>query len=223
MRLPMRCPLWCLMWVSCGQFLSIYVVSHHVSRIYNDGFFALDSSPHCLLELYRVFMSSRTDIPFCRLSVHNTSTRSMATTKRRYKALPLFASPLEEHLEHYQGHEYDSDEQRSHSGAELTLGKGGATTEAHQTRPDLYRMPMFREREEASSMELFYDLFFVANLSSFTGVHSIDDVTSMPTITSSHLNPQVLTTRQRLNPTSASSRSSGSTGCKLPFMTYVSV
>lgn len=35
--------------------------------------------------------------------------------------------------------------------------------------------PAFREREEASSIELFYDLFFVANLTSFTTVHAIDD------------------------------------------------
>ena len=40
-------------------------------------------------------------------------------------------------------------------------------------------MPTFREREEASSIELFYDLFFVANLSSFTTNHSIDDAKSM--------------------------------------------
>lgn len=35
--------------------------------------------------------------------------------------------------------------------------------------------PAFRERKEASSIELFYDLFFVANLTSFTTVHAIDD------------------------------------------------
>lgn len=35
--------------------------------------------------------------------------------------------------------------------------------------------PAFREREEASSIKLFYDLFFVANLTSFTTVHAIDD------------------------------------------------
>ncbi|KAL8814075.1 MAG: hypothetical protein Q9223_006675 [Gallowayella weberi] len=35
--------------------------------------------------------------------------------------------------------------------------------------------PTFRSREEASSIELFYDLFFVANLTSFTNIHPIDD------------------------------------------------
>lgn len=147
----------------------------------------------------------------------------MAPTKRRYKALPLFASPLEEHLEHHQVHEYDSHEHESHSGKEPTLGEGEVTTEIHQTRLAFPRMPTFRQREEASSIELFYDLFFVANLSSFTSVHSIDDTTSMPIIASLHSNAEVLTTRQRLNPTSASFRSSGSTGYKSPFMTSVSV
>ncbi|KAL8717240.1 MAG: hypothetical protein Q9225_005493 [Loekoesia sp. 1 TL-2023] len=35
--------------------------------------------------------------------------------------------------------------------------------------------PAFPKREEARSIELFYDLFFVANLTSFTTVHPIDD------------------------------------------------
>lgn len=94
-------------------------------------------------------------------------------TKRRYKVLSLFASPLEEHLAHHQGHESDSDEDESHSGAAMK-----SQTEAVTTDIDLHRVPIFREREEASTIELFYDLFFVANLSSFTATHSIDDATS---------------------------------------------
>ena len=116
----------------------------------------------------------------------------MATTRHRYKVLPLFASPFEEHSEHHKGHENNSHEHESHSGDELSPGKEGITTAVHQIRPALHRMPAFREREEASSIELFYDLFFVANLSSFTGVHNIDDVTSMPIIPSSPLNPHVI-------------------------------
>ncbi|KAI4193378.1 MAG: hypothetical protein LQ350_008348 [Teloschistes chrysophthalmus] len=42
-------------------------------------------------------------------------------------------------------------------------------------REDRSSTPAFRQREEASSIELFYDLFFVANLTSFTTVHAIDD------------------------------------------------
>lgn len=89
----------------------------------------------------------------------------MVVTKRHYRVLPLFASPLEEPSEHHNhGHESDS-------GASSTLGTEKASTEADQ--------PKFRESEEASSIELFYDLFFVANLTSFTGVHSIDEPAGM--------------------------------------------
>lgn len=94
-------------------------------------------------------------------------------SKRRYKVLPLFASPLEEHLAHHQGRESDSDEHESHSGAAMKSQTEALTTEIHR-----HRVPIFREREEASTIELFYDLFFVANLSSFTAVHSIDEATS---------------------------------------------
>lgn len=112
----------------------------------------------------------------------------MSMTKRRYKVLPLFPSPLEEdHLEHHQDRKSDS----SHSETDLTSDEEGATTKADQTHPARHRMPIFREREEAHSIELFYDLFFVANLTSFTGVHSIDDPAGTPTIPSSHVNRQM--------------------------------
>lgn len=35
--------------------------------------------------------------------------------------------------------------------------------------------PALRHAEESSVIELFYDLFFVANLTTFTGVHEIND------------------------------------------------
>ena len=35
--------------------------------------------------------------------------------------------------------------------------------------------PTFKRHEEASYSELFYDLFFVANLAVFTNVHEIND------------------------------------------------
>jgi low temperature requirement protein LtrA len=39
--------------------------------------------------------------------------------------------------------------------------------------------PKFRVHHEASSIELFYDLFFVANLATFTSNHPIDDPSSL--------------------------------------------
>ncbi|KAI4176097.1 MAG: hypothetical protein LQ346_007956 [Caloplaca aetnensis] len=103
----------------------------------------------------------------------------MTSTKLRYRALPLYASPLEEHSEHHYGHEHKPHGHDSHSNSEIFTGKEPLATEEDQTRPPHEGSPAFREREEASSIELFYDLFFVANLSSFTGTHSIDDASTV--------------------------------------------
>ena len=92
----------------------------------------------------------------------------MAHAKLRYRALPLIASPLEQHR-HSEHHEHKIAE---HETEQTTVRKPeGVVTvyEEHQGTP------AFREREEASSIELFYDLFFVANLTSFTNTNPIDD------------------------------------------------
>jgi low temperature requirement protein LtrA len=39
--------------------------------------------------------------------------------------------------------------------------------------------PEFRRYEEATNIELFYDLFFVANLTTFTDVHDINEVPAL--------------------------------------------
>jgi len=44
-------------------------------------------------------------------------------------------------------------------------------THLHPTESDA---PMFKHHHEATSIELFYDLFFVANLATFTANHEID-------------------------------------------------
>ncbi len=41
----------------------------------------------------------------------------------------------------------------------------------HHTDSDA---PMFKHHHEATSIELFYDLFFVANLATFTANHEVD-------------------------------------------------
>ena len=38
---------------------------------------------------------------------------------------------------------------------------------------------VFSQRHEANSVELFFDLFFVANLATFTTYHSVTDVTAL--------------------------------------------
>lgn len=39
--------------------------------------------------------------------------------------------------------------------------------------------PQFQRHEEATTIELFYDLFFVANLTTFTSLHKINDAKSL--------------------------------------------
>ncbi len=90
----------------------------------------------------------------------------MVHSRGRYHALPLIASPLEGDGDH--SHHGGHSSQPESQGYEL---KGGGY-EGVVAVPD--DQPMFREKEEASTMELFYDLFFVANLTSFTNVHAID-------------------------------------------------
>ncbi|KAL8851436.1 MAG: hypothetical protein Q9221_003615 [Calogaya cf. arnoldii] len=84
-----------------------------------------------------------------------------AQAKRRYRALPLIASPLGTHDRNTPSRTSEQSSMEKSHPHESSEHDGGT--------------PAFREREEASSIELFYDLFFVANLTSFTNVHPIDD------------------------------------------------
>ncbi|KAI4253963.1 MAG: hypothetical protein L6R42_007378 [Xanthoria sp. 1 TBL-2021] len=134
-----------------------------------------------------------------------------AQAKRRYRALPLIASPL-----HQGTHDHDTPKYTS----ELSSMK--------KSHPDVWirkhdgGTPAFREREEASSIELFYDLFFVANLTSFTTVHAIDDKESeSPQDTARE--PQDLIRPKLYPPISASLLSSGSPGSRSSCSTFASV
>ena len=46
--------------------------------------------------------------------------------------------------------------------------------DAHSHRRDS-ELPVFKHHHESSTVELFYDLFFVANLTTFTANHDIND------------------------------------------------
>lgn len=95
-----------------------------------------------------------------------------SVAKLRYRALPLIASPLEQ-----EGHGHDQ-----HHGTPNQTSEAYSTDKSEHvvsTYEHHNGTPAFREKEEASSIELFFDLFFVANLTSFTNVHAIDDKKSM--------------------------------------------
>ena len=103
----------------------------------------------------------------------------MKDLKRRYHAIPWFASPLAASppittapvatpLLQQSGHSSDESLKGGLGGGE----DGSLEAQQRPRRDD--DTPKFREREKALPIELFYDLFFVANLSSFTGVFTID-------------------------------------------------
>lgn len=95
-----------------------------------------------------------------------------ALQRGRYRALPLIVTPLEQVGEH--GHH------QGNSSESLISQESDLKSGAHigETAVNRHNLPAFREKEEASTIELFYDLFFVANLTSFTTVHAIDSKTS---------------------------------------------
>lgn len=93
----------------------------------------------------------------------------MAPLRQRYRHLPLISSPLEPEL-------YCSNNVRGGFDDESQVSCVSPQAESKPTCPESPRKrPIFRKKEETSSIELFYDLFFVANLTSFTSIHPIDD------------------------------------------------
>lgn len=101
----------------------------------------------------------------------------MKSSRGHYHALPIIASPLQgegEEEEHGHGHGHGHEE---HTYTQPAENKGLAHDEVSSSDQD--DVPVFRPKEEASTIELFYDLFFVANLTSFTNVHPIADKKGM--------------------------------------------
>jgi low temperature requirement protein LtrA len=84
--------------------------------------------------------------------------------------LPLFQSPLLSRDTSYQG--ADEDEKKPQREVADSLGSNPGFSDNDQA---LHDHPMFHRHTEATNAELFYDLFFVANLSVFTNVHEVND------------------------------------------------
>lgn len=98
----------------------------------------------------------------------------MKSSRGHYHALPIIASPLQgegEEEEHGHGHAHAHEEHTYTQPAESKALVHDDVSSADRDDD----VPVFRPKEEASTIELFYDLFFVANLTSFTNVHPIAD------------------------------------------------
>jgi len=90
--------------------------------------------------------------------------------------LPLFKSPL---LSKQQpGYSSDSPEIVEGS-VEHPKGDNNVALDREPSHDSLSDNPQFHRHAEATNAELFYDLFFVANLTVFTGVHEVTDKSTL--------------------------------------------
>jgi len=106
---------------------------------------------------------------------HN-STHAAHGKDRTY--LPLLASPINEDvLEVVSGNSSDLEKVNTHTS---TLDSSNDTaTFAGNGRASRGNIIVYKQHTEASTIELFYDLFFVANLAYFTAMHQHTDAECM--------------------------------------------
>lgn len=95
---------------------------------------------------------------------------------RYHEPLKFIASPLR-HVEHS-----EKEEQTPLGGSDQSLNKTNTDAEVlpfQNNDGELHDTPEFHRHEEATTSELFYDLFFVANLTTFTSLLEINDHKSL--------------------------------------------
>ena len=100
------------------------------------------------------------------------------------KPLTFFASPLanDEHLESEDRPSLISRSSSSKPREETDLNRdteAGLPTEVEVCAQELRDVPAFQRHAEATTQELFFDLFFVANLTTFTSLKEINDSASL--------------------------------------------
>ena len=113
-------------------------------------------------------------------------------SQSRPKQVPLWVSPLEKHNQGEQG-KARSDLRQASEGQSLEYGPQqglspsangpeipGAISHARHLKNRFdSEEPILKTAHESSVIQLFYDLFFVANLTTFTAIHEVTDADSM--------------------------------------------
>ena len=96
------------------------------------------------------------------------------------KHLSWFASPLvDERAAAGHSHEHgDVFLKHPHSSVNETHGSSTPENEKEHEQYEDPEEPVLKRAHESSTIQLFYDLFFVANLTTFTALHEIDDAES---------------------------------------------
>ena len=94
------------------------------------------------------------------------------------KHVPLFSSPLESSKPEHEIHGDTLTKQPHHSTHATSRDH---TPTSHDVKPIHYDPdePVLKRAHESSVIQLFYDLFFVANLTTFTEVHAINDANAL--------------------------------------------
>jgi hypothetical protein len=95
---------------------------------------------------------------------HSQFSESLKTRKHT----PWIASPLDSRAERLISH--DGEEKSMLNAGDRVVEHDGHRLHRHDSD-----IPIFKEHHESSVVELFYDLFFVANLATFTANHEIVD------------------------------------------------
>ena len=102
--------------------------------------------------------------------------------KKAPRYTPLFRSPLVDHA-HYYAHGHNAHKGDHHAitgGTDSPPEQGAEEEEQHEEEHEvvLEGEPRLVRARETSVVQLFYDLFFVANLTTFTSKHEINDTIS---------------------------------------------
>ncbi|KAF1940514.1 hypothetical protein EJ02DRAFT_504067 [Clathrospora elynae] len=102
---------------------------------------------------------------------------------KQRRCLPLVASPINEDVLEIVSHstpDLQKMNTNSSTAHKSTLdGSDGTTTFAGNGRTSRGNVIIYKQHHEASTIELFYDLFFVANLAYFTAMHQHTDAESL--------------------------------------------
>ncbi|MCJ1417247.1 hypothetical protein MMC32_003589 [Xylographa parallela] len=102
---------------------------------------------------------------------------------KKPKYTPLVKSPLKQNSRHHPNHGHQKIPSASvdafHESAETQREEEEEEEEEREIERLQDGEPELHRARETSVVQLFYDLFFVANLTTFTGVHEINDTDSL--------------------------------------------
>ena len=104
---------------------------------------------------------------------HILSRQPTSNSPNRRKHTPWIASPLD--------HTFVTKSESGYSALSAEVAQSTTHSAIRSQLPshDDPDLPPFKHHHESSTVELFYDLFFVANLATFTANHEIVDANSL--------------------------------------------